>query len=288
MITKEKILHLKSCCFGLGLAKPDEIEPYAICGTGFLIDSEGYFLSADHVVDAMESILKMEKKNGLELEYRGFLFENIDDEHGNLQPYKIEHGRTIIIEIPELGENIPLEHDLMIGRFSGNHNLPSLKFDKPTKIGVFDEILMCGYPGGDFSLRMNDYVFGNRYSPVLQVGHVSSLFPTDYSKNPFGIQTDIIATGGSSGSPIMDAESEQIIGIAQQVIPADVNVNINGVSASAKTGLVWGISNYFTADAVAKMLKHFKTEFDKNGMPLPDEELEKVIQIQDKFYPKKL
>ncbi|KAF6243623.1 hypothetical protein C6988_02450 [Nitrosopumilus sp. b1] len=287
MITREKILHLKSCCFALGLTKKNESKPYAICGTGFIIDSEGYFVTAEHVVDGMESILKREKSLGNELEHRGFLFKNIDDEHGQLTSIKIDHGRNIEISIPELGDNIPLDHDFTVGRLSGKHNLPFLKFDKPTKIDVYDEIIMCGYPGGSLSLRTSDYLSGNRYSPVLQSGHVSSLFPTDYSKNPYGIQTDIIGTGGSSGSPIIDANSEQVIGIAQKVITADVNVGINTTYASAKIGLVWGISNYFITDALQNMLAILKKEFDKNGVPLSNDELPETVKLDGKFIPPK-
>lgn len=288
MANKDIIPHLKSCCLALGLTEKGQSQPFTISGSGFIIDSEGFFVTADHVVTGMENIRKAYREKGIELEYRGFLFENIDEAHGQLTSIKIEHGRNLQINIPELREYIPAEHDILIGRLSGKHKLPYLNFDKPTKIGVFDEIFMCGYPGGGFSMRTDDQIYGNRFSPVLQYGRISSLLPTDQSQNPFGIQTDIIGTGGSSGSPIVDAETGQVLGIAQQVIPASVNVVVKTTTASAKIGLVWGISNYFITDAIKKMLKILKSEFDANGIPLPKEQLPDRIHFTDTFYPKKL
>jgi len=287
LVNKSIISHLKSCCFALGLTEKGQSQPFVISGTGFFIDPEGYFVTADHVVDGMQNILALYKEKGIELEYRGFVFEDVDENKGQLLAIKIEHGRNIQINIPELRDFIPLEHDIMIGKISGKHNVPFLKFDKPTKIEVFDEIFMCGFPGGDFSMRPQDQVYGNRFSPVLQYGRISNLLPTDKSQNPFGIQTDIIGTGGSSGSPIVNAETEEVLGIAQQVIPASVDVNIRESSASAKIGLTWGISNYFITDVINKMLKKLKTEFDENGNPLPDDQLPHGISMTDTFHPTK-
>lgn len=288
MANKEIISHLKSCCLALGLTRKNDAQPFTIHGSGFFIDPDGFFVTADHVVTDMEDTLKSYRKSGIELEYRGFWFENIDDEHGQLVAIKIEHGRDVQTNIPELKEYFPDKQDLMIGRLSGKNNFPYLNFNKPTKIEVFDEIFMCGYPGGGYSLRTQDQIYGDRFSPVVQYGRISSLLPTDNSHNPFGIQTDIIGTGGSSGSPIVDAETEQVLGIAQQVIPAGVNVQVKNQTASAKIGLVWGISNYFVTESVTKMLEVLKSEFDKEGRPLPEDKLPKEIRLTDTFYPEKV
>jgi len=288
MVKKEIIPHLKSSCLALGLTRKDQSQPFSISGSGFIINPGGFFLTADHVVTSMENTRDFYRKKGLELEYRGFLLENINEEHGELVSIKIEHGRKIQINIPELKEFIPDEQDLFIGRLSGKNKLPFLNFNKPTKIDVFDEIFMCGYPGGGYSLRTEDQIYGNRFSPVIQYGRISSLLPTDHSQNPFGIQTDIIGTGGSSGSPIVDADTEQVLGIAQQVIPSSVNVSVNDKSAKAKIGLVWGISNYFFSDTVTKMLNLMKSEFDEDGRPLSKDKLPNKIRMTDIYYPEKV
>jgi len=76
------------------------------------------------------------------------------------------------------------------------------------------------------------------------------------------------------------------LGIAQKVIPAGVNVKVNQRSASAKIGLMWGMSNYFIVEPISEMLKILKSEFDEKGRPLPN--LPNNIELEDRFYPKKI
>ena len=166
MVNKAIIPHLKSCCIALGLTMKDHAQPQVIAGSGFIIDPEGYFVTADHVVTGIENIRSAYLKQGIELEYRGFLFENIDETSGQLVSIKIQHGRSLHLNIPELKEHIPDVQDILVGRLSGQHKLPYLNFDKPTKVEVFDEIFMCGYPGGSESLRTEDQYYGNRLSRI--------------------------------------------------------------------------------------------------------------------------
>jgi len=58
------------------------------------------------------------------------------------------------------------------------------------------------------------------------------------------IQTDIVGTGGSSGSPIIDLEECKVIGIAQQVILGGVNTNDKSIYGTARVGLVYGVTNH--------------------------------------------
>jgi len=291
MVNKEIIPHLKSCIIGLGLTLKDQSQPFFINGTGFFIDPDGYFVTADHVGTSMEKMRNEYREKGTELDFRGFWYEKTNDERGRLLAIKIEHGRAVHMNIPELEEHIPESQDLMIGRVSGTDKYPFLNFDKATKINVFDEILMCGYPGGGASLRPHDKQYGHRMSPILQHGRIASLLPVDYSQNPFGIQTDIVATGGSSGSPIVDAETGQVLGIAQQVIPSivtDFQKPEPNPIGDVFLGLTWGISNYFFTDSINQILEGIKSEFDEKGRPLPSDQIPDTIEFNDIFYPKKL
>lgn len=84
--------------------------------------------------------------------------------------------------------------------------------------------------------------FGLRFSPIIQVGRIAGFMPTDTAAIPYGLQTDIIGTGGSSGSPIVDTS----VGIAQQVIQAGVVVNSSPKKTFVEVnmGLVYGLSNH--------------------------------------------
>jgi hypothetical protein len=77
--------------------------------------------------------------------------------------------------------------------------------------------------------------------------------PTDISEGPYGIQTDIVGTGGSSGSPIVYPGDGEVVGIAQQVFTSDIEFDVedqypNEPNKLVKTrhgkaniGLVYGI-----------------------------------------------
>ena len=170
-----------------------------------------------------------------------------------------------------------IQFNISIGRIEGVYgNLPHLKFKEPKKLEVFDEILICGYPGGPLSFNVRNLDSGFKTSPIIQKGMISSLMPTDNTKNPVGIQTDIIATGGSSGSPIVRIEDGEVIGIVQQIIPSPVFKN-GEFMGGAKIGLLWGISNYLIQPFVQKTLEKIKLQFNENGQ-LKDEFVTKTTQ----------
>jgi hypothetical protein len=77
---------------------------------------------------------------------------------------------------------------------------------------------------------------------------------------PWGLQTDIIGTGGSSGSAIVDPSDGKVVGIAQRVLPCGIMgiykefVRTQGgeirtmdrtISGKAKIGLGYGITSHY-------------------------------------------
>jgi hypothetical protein len=96
---------------------------------------------------------------------------------------------------------------------------------------------------------------GIHLRPIIQFGRIAGLMPYDDSNNPWGIQTDIVAMGGSSGSPIMDPSSGEVIGMAQQVIATMTTVDKDGMPSNlyeltkgplygiAPIGLAYGVTN---------------------------------------------
>ena len=66
------------------------------------------------------------------------------------------------------------------------------------------------------------------------------------SPKPWGIQTDIVAVGGSSGSPILDPSSREVIGMAQQVIATMTTVDKEGMPPNLyelTKGPLYGVSS---------------------------------------------
>ena len=99
---------------------------------------------------------------------------------------------------------------------------------------------------------------GYRFSPVMQFGHIAALMPSDESL-PYGIQTDIPSTGGSSGSPIVSIETGEVVGLAQNIILTYAAVNVpvkaqkrvrmpDRLDGFAHIGIVYGDSFHRLAD----------------------------------------
>jgi hypothetical protein len=115
---------------------------------------------------------------------------------------------------------------------------------------------------------------GIHLRPIIQYGRIAGLMPDDDSNNPWGIQTDIVAMGGSSGSPIIDPSSGEVIGMAQQVIATMTTVDKEGMPSNlyeltigpsygiAPTGLAYGVTNQI----LSPLLNISKNYFEK-GLP---------------------
>jgi hypothetical protein len=123
---------------------------------------------------------------------------------------------------------------------------------------------MCGYPRGSQSLNFTTAYIGIRLSPVIQFGRIVSLFPVDNTPVPNGFQTDIIGTGGSSGSAIVDSEGN-VVGIALEVFGADVMEGNESTRYTAKVGLVYGL----TTNILNAILNNVADFFERNIKDIP-------------------
>jgi hypothetical protein len=146
----------------------------------------------------------------------------------------------------------PIELDIGIGIPNEKLDVSYLEFNSGGRPKLYSGISMCGYPAGNQSLNPQKMFIGMRFSPIIQFGHISGFMPTDFTPNPYALQTDIVGTGGSSGSPIILLENGKVIGLAQQVLTAGVKFKTtrkNGNEAvtseifgTANLGLVYGVS----------------------------------------------
>jgi hypothetical protein len=169
--------------------------------------------------------------------------------------------------------------DIGIGKLDC-HSDNFLHIKEPTQLKLYDEIVICGYPSGRISLVLyrnkHEDGMGIQLRPIIQYGRVAGLMPDDDSNNPWGIQTDIIAMGGSSGSPIIDPSSGQVIGMAQQVIATMTTVDKEGMPSNlyeltkgplygiAPIGLAFGVTNQ-----ILSPLPNISKNYFENGLP-PD------------------
>jgi len=258
MINADKFNVVKDATVAIGLANKDTKDVISSFGTGFFIGGE-YIVTSAHIFNQCikYNAQYKEKNNGMEGIYSAF---NITTKDNQLEfnTYHIIKAIRLppVKEVKGFTGSVDL--DIGIGKLDC-HSDNFLHIKKPTQLKLYDEIVICGYPSGRISLVLyrnkHEDGMGIQLRPIIQYGRVAGLMPDDDSNNPWGIQTDIIAMGGSSGSPIIDPSSGEVIGMAQQVIATMTTVDKEGMPSNlyeltkgplygiAPIGLAFGVTN---------------------------------------------
>jgi len=246
-------------------------------GTGFFVRPR-YIITAGHVLKNCEDIIDaLRRLKDVEAEIGVFFATWTESELKlNVLHSEREYGIAAFAEgYPGPGD---LDVGLIIPREQGEYqevkDIRHLEMkNKPFRPRLYDKMCICGFPGGAQSLQLQRE-YGMRFSPTLQFGHLTGLMPFDEIKNPYGIQTDIVATGGSSGSAIVDAEDGKVVGIAQKVFVADIagqtnpqtlgngilTLNPISLTGTAKVGLVYGASS----NIFAQLPEIAKENYERN------------------------
>jgi hypothetical protein len=117
------------------------------------------------------------------------------------------------------GYSGPVDLDIAIGKCQQCVSDSYLTIKEPDKLTLYDEIAMCGYPGTWQSMLYENQLYaGIRLGPVTQFGRIVGLMPLNESPLPYVMQTDIVSTVGSSGSPIVNRNDGQVVAIAQAAL----------------------------------------------------------------------
>lgn len=140
---------------------------------------------------------------------------------------------------------------------------------EPGRLELYHDIAICGYPSGRLSLILyrNEDGVGMHLNPIIQFGHIAGLMPYHESPTPWGIQTDIVAVGGSSGSPIIDPKDGEVIGMAQQVISTMTTVYKEGMPTNLyklTKGPLYGVAPLGLASGVSNMVLSLLPNISKN------------------------
>jgi hypothetical protein len=269
--------NVKNATVAVGLTKLGNPFPFIISGSGFILSSKRYAVTALHVVQNCWRMYNLYQQKGVRVEPSIFHVDITNESRVALDtiPFALPYQKNVIdVRVIETDGTFPgsLDLDVCIIRLVENDlKLPYLEFRKSEKFELYSEITMCGYPSGDQSLNPIERNRGIRFSPIMQFGRVAGFMPTDHSCQPVGIQTDIIGTGGSSGSPIVDQNGE-VIAIAQKVITSAVHTNKKDVFDEAKIGLVYGVSYHQIHFVPDTATKRFET-----GKPIPFETKSTVL-----------
>lgn len=263
-LDKAILSSLKAASVGIGvIIKKKPVSEVEAQGTGFFVSSTGYVMTANHVVkDCLKTVqFYMNKKVDVglvairlkSLPNNGFKVTMMP-----MQPPFIVHmGKPSTSEQGGISHTIDLDVAVLRPIERNVRNEPFLKIKKASPINLYDEIAMCGYPSGKSSFTISQEILALRLSPTMQFGRIAGLMPNDFAEYPYAIQTDIVGTGGSSGSPIIDLKTGEVIAMAQKVLPAGVGGQAlfkrknkplekpmeGQISALSNIGLVYGLSH---------------------------------------------
>jgi serine protease Do len=104
-----------------------------------------------------------------------------------------------------------------------NEPLKSLRLGDSSKVREGDEVGICGFPSG---LRLPRGPELHQLTPIAQKGIVEAILPWSGAPNPHAFQLDIAVNPGSSGSPVFNIETGDVIGIvfAMRVRPEPVRL----------------------------------------------------------------
>ena len=224
LINRDVIQKIKSATVAIGVMQPHTTKPVRVFGTGFIVDPEGYVATASHVLKrCIEFCKKVKDEENVEL--RPAIFSYISEGHTTHVLYSaIDQKSFLKIRTPEGETDLDV---VVFDLLAKDDNLPFLQITTKEKYEILDDVLMCGYPGGEATLRLVDGLMELRLSPLLYTGNISGFIPVDSAEKPQAIQTNIFTTGGSSGSPILDANDGSVIGIAQTVIGSGIDAVIS-------------------------------------------------------------
>ena len=275
MSEAHKLKGVKSATVAIGLSNKDTNDVIGSFGTGFFIGGE-YIVSSAHVFSQClnYNTSYKEKNNGLEGMYSAFNITTKGDQL-DLNTYRINES----IRLPPVKEVAGFTGSIDLDIGVGKLDRPSdnfLTIKEPCQLELYDEIVICGYPSGKLSLILykNGDGEGIRLSPIIQSGRIAGLMPHDESLKPWGIQTDIVAVGGSSGLPILDPSSREVIGMAQQVIATMTTVDKEGMPPNlyeltkgplygiAPMGLAYGVTNQ-----ILSLLPNISKDYFDGSLP---------------------
>lgn len=278
MIDTDKLRNIKRSTIAIGLAEYGQF-PSFILGTGFFVSSDALIMSAAHVFE--ECVTAQQYFNKTYDKKLGVVAALVYTTEKEVSAFSVRIGKVTKLTIKhyQLGYVGPMDFDIAVAQLEHEGSKPLAFIDlQPTKVNLYEEVGMCGYPQGDESFSILNNPTGLKLSPILQFGHISGLMPYDDARIPYGIQTDIVGTGGSSGSPIVNM-SGGLIGIAQRVLSAEVSKYTSSLQLDseqrtfARIGITYGLFNHYfpemlrsARDSIEKGVKP-ELNFEYSGLP---------------------
>ena len=277
MFKADLLKRVKASTVAIGLLNKDTKDIISTFGSGFFLGSK-YIVSSAHVFSQCLNYTSLYKQKNSSFKgiYSAFRVTR-SEQQLDLDTYRICESIRLPPVKEVAGFNGSIDLDIGLGKLDRASD-SFLTIKEPGQLELSHDIAMCGYPSGRLSLTLyrNEDGVGMHLNPIIQFGHIAGLMPYDESPTPWGIQTDIVAVGGSSGSPIIDPKDGEVIGMVQQVISTMTTVYKEGMPTNlykltkgplygvAPLGLAYGVSNL-----ILSLLPNISKNYFERGHP-PD------------------
>ena len=238
-----------------------------IFGTGFLVDNSGTVVTNRHVVEVFDQVPRHPERR--ESPVAAVIFYFTEDRLGCQMAAIEPKGSTTLGSFTStgdwFGQNVP---DIGFVQLKVRET-PFLKLasdDIYLDIGM--EIATIGYPLGSIPLTALGKL--NQVSPFIRRGIVSSVLPFP-TRRPHGFSIDIMQQGGSSGSPIFNAHTAEVVGMMYGGVVESRTAQSN--AASLTYTLNTNISLAEPAHVIEQALAEYKRAYpqDVSGFPTLEE-----------------
>ena len=181
-----------------------------IIGTGFIARSDGVILTNDHVIKSIKKLPRLKNMSQTDWPAMVLYFHWVPDK--GMMPIPLEIKGVGILKREKPIEGYHYGPDIPDLGFIHIHvkDLPALKIAEKLELEEGDEIMMAGFPMGTDTLRAPGWL--HQLTPTLQSGIVSAILPFP-CENPHAILLNIMTQGGSSGSPVFNSSTGEVIGV---------------------------------------------------------------------------
>ena len=163
MVDPRVLNNVKAATVAFGLVKKGSSEPFAIYGSGFLVDSGGYVMTAGHVSGTIQDMMNFHKENKLEVERAIFMLrprsDRVDFDTAILEEKEVARFRH---SQKPAGFTMSDDIDIAVWKIPEKvDDLPYLQV-RTSDVALYEEVAICRYPRGLQSLNFSTAYIGKR------------------------------------------------------------------------------------------------------------------------------